>query len=276
MAPRKIPGLRIKKISSRHHPSLKTFTRALSEGTTREGFLAFEGPHLLEESLVAGFKPRTVMASSSARAKFGSLLGRLPPRTQLIEVPDRVFRAVSETKTPQGLAALVERRRVTFAEILMRPRLLLVVACGIQDPGNLGGLWRGATALGASALVTLKGTVSPFLPKTVRASAGAVFRLPVFENWKLSNLVRKLRSSNVLIFGGDAKGRIPLHGANFTGQVALLVGQEGSGLPEEARGHADALVRIPMRGDVESLNAAVAGTLFLYEAARQRGFRYFP
>ena len=276
MAPRKSPGLRIKKISSRHHPFLRTFTRALSEGTTREGFLAFEGPHLLEESLDAGFKPRTVIASSSAQAKFGSLLGRLPPRTQLIEVPDRIFRAVSDTKTPQGLAALVERSRVTLAEILVRPRLMLVVACGIQDPGNLGALWRGAMALGATALVTVKGTVSPLLPKAVRASAGAVFRLPVFENWSLGNLVGKLRSSKILIFGGDTKGAVPLHEADFTGRVALLVGREGSGLPEEAQGQADALVRIPMRSEIESLNAAVAGTLFLYEAARQRGFRYSP
>ena len=276
MATQKTPGLRVKKISSRHHPSLKIFAQALLKGRTREGLLAFEGPHLLEESLDAGFNVRAAMVSSLGRKKFDLLLNRLSPRTRLIEVPERIFRTVSNTNNPQGLAALVKRRSGALEEILHQPRLLLIVACGIQDPGNLGALWRGAAALGASALITIRGTVNPFLPKVVRASSGAIFRLPVFENLNLGNLTDRLRSLNTLIVGGDAKGSTPLHEADFTARIALLVGQEGSGLSEEAQRQADILVRIPMRNEVESLNVAMAGTLFLYEVARQWGFRYTP
>ncbi len=265
----------VKKISSRRHPILKSLRQALKQGTTREGFLAIEGPHLLEESLEAGFRPRMVIVSASGQSKFQSLLQRVPSVTRRIEVPDKLFGTFSATKTPQGLAALVERKRVPLSEILSRPRVLLIVACGIQDPGNLGALWRGGMALGASALLTVKDTVSLFLPKTLRASAGAVFHLPVFENWNLRDLLRKLRLENLLILGGDSKGAVPLHGANFARRAALLIGREGAGLPQEAIRAADELVRIPMRAECESLNSAVVGTLFLYEAARQRGFRYY-
>ena len=271
---KKVPS-HVKKISSRHHPILKSLKQALKRGTTSEGFLAIEGPHLLEEALEAGFRPRTVVVSTSGQSKFQSILQRIPSLTRRLEVPDDLFRTFSETKTPQGVVALVERKRILLSEILSRPRVLLIVACGIQDPGNLGALWRSGMALGASALLTVKDTVGLFLPKTLRASAGAVFHLPVFENWNLRDLLRKLRLENLLIFGGDSKGAIPLHGANFSGRVALLFGREGAGLPKEAISEADALVRIPMRAECESLNSAVAGTLFLYEAARQRGFRYY-
>jgi len=275
MAKRKNTLPPIKKISSRQNPFLKSLKRAFSEGTTDEGFLAVEGPHLIEESIAAGFRPRVVLVTPSGRTKFGAVLRRLHLQTERIEVPEAVFRSFSSTKTPQGIAALVERRRAHLNEILNRPKVFIPVACGLQDPGNLGALWRASLALGASALMTVHGTARLFQPKTIRASAGAIFRLPVFENWSLRDLIRKLRSSNVLIFAADARGNIPLHGANFGEKAALLIGAEGAGLPEEVQGEADALVRIPIRPECESLNAASAGMLFLYEAARQRGFRYY-
>ena len=267
---------RVRVIESPTNPLVKVFRRALAEGATREGLLAVEGPFLVEEGL--NTKERAVvhcvLLAQSERGRFSGLLARLPKEAEVACVPDRIFRQLAETQSPQGIAALVELRQEKLESILTRRDAVLLVACGLQDPGNLGTIMRSAQAFGASAVITLEATVSPFNPKSVRASAGAVFHLPVFEGLKTEPLFRQLRKAGVRIIAADRRSPASLTDADLRGSLAILVGQEAAGLPPDLLHEANLLLSIPIRENMNSMNAAVAASIFLFEAARQRAFRY--
>lgn len=266
----------VREITSPSNALLKVFRRALAEGVTREGWLAVEGPHLLEEALQAVPRvavERVLVARSGAR-KFSALLARLPQEAEVTHVSDHLFARVAQTESPQGIAVLVERRADDLDAVLACCDALLLVACGLQDPGNLGTMMRSGQALGATALLTLEGTVSAFNPKAVRASAGAVFHLPIFQEQKPGRLFPRLRAAGVRIVASDRHSPAPVVQADLRGSVAILIGQEGAGLPPEISREASLLLSIPIRAGTDSLNAATAASVFLYEVARQREFRY--
>jgi TrmH family RNA methyltransferase len=267
---------RIREISSASNALLKVFRRALAEGTTRQGWLAVEGPFLLEEALKAAPRAEvhSVLASCSGAEKFAQLLKRVPENTEVAQVADRVFRQVAQTQTPQGVAALVELSACDLDPILAHRDILLLVACGIQDPGNLGSMMRSAQAFAGTALLTLKETVSPFNPKAVRSSTGAIFRLPIFCDLEAQPLFDRLRAASVRIVAADRRSPSPLALADLTGPLAILIGREATGLPEEISREAHQLLSIPISPGMDSVNAATAASIFLYEAARQRGFKY--
>jgi TrmH family RNA methyltransferase len=199
---------------------------------------------------------------------------RLPEEAEAVQVPDRLFAQVAQTQNPQGIAGLVELPAHNLATILEGKNLLLLVACGLQDPGNLGTLMRSAAAFGASALFTLPETVSPFNPKVVRSSAGAIFRLPVLAGLAANELLPRLRKAGVRIVAADRHSPSGLEQADLRGSIAILVGREASGLSPEIARNASLRLSIPIRPGMDSVNAATAGSVFLYEAARQRGFEY--
>ena len=265
----------LREVASRANSLLKVFRRALAEGTTPQGWLAVEGPFLVEEALNAAPQVAThsVLVASGAAAKFSALLDRLPAEAELTQVPDRLFESVAQTQSPQGIAALVELPVHTLEQVVAAPRPLLVVACRLQDPGNLGTMMRTALAFSASAFLTLQETVSPFNPKAVRSSAGAIFRLPLICGLDPKEALPFL-SIRVRIVAADRDSPASLAQADLRGPMAILVGREASGFPEEIARYASQLLSIPIRKEVDSLNAATAASIFLYEAARQRGFRY--
>jgi TrmH family RNA methyltransferase len=213
------------------------------------------------------------MAESSG-VKFARLLERLPAEAEAVRVPDRLFEQVAQTQNPQGIAALVELPPRNLDTILAGRDLLLLVACGTQDPGNLGTMMRSAAAFGASALFTLEETVSPLNPKAARSSAGAIFRIPVMAGLAATELLSRLRAAQIRIIAADRRSPTPLDQADLRGSLAILVGREASGLPPEITREASLLLSIPIRPGMDSINAATAGGVFLYEAARQRGFKY--
>lgn len=266
-------GQRIHAIASATNPALKVFRHALAEGTTREGWLAVEGPHLLEEALRAERATvQSVIVAAGARQRFQNLLAQLPAQPEVVEVPDRLFRQVAATESPQGIAALVELQAADLDHSIARPDALVIVACGLQDPGNLGTIMRSAQAFGATALVTLEGTVSPFNPKAARASAGAIFHLPIFTGEKPRPLFLRLRQAGVRIVATDRHSSSKIMDADLRGPVAILIGREAAGIAPEIAAEADMRVSIPIRPGMDSVNAATAASIFLYEAARQRKF----
>jgi TrmH family RNA methyltransferase len=267
---------KIREIESAANPLVKVFRRALAEGVTRDGLLAVEGPHLVEEALAASGRAtvHSVLVARGSQEKFTKLLARLPREAEVAGVPDRLFARIAQTESPQGIAALVELRRDDLGIVLTRRNVVLLVACGLQEPGNLGSIVRSAQALGASALVTLEETVSPFNPKAVRASAGAVFHLPVFPGLNPRALFERLRAAGVLIVAADRHSPSSLAQADLRGSVAFLIGKEATGLRPEILREASLLLSIPIRPETDSVNAAAASGIFLYEAARQRGFKY--
>jgi len=265
----------IREIASAANSLMKVFRRALADGTTKDGWLAVEGPFLVEEALDAAprVKTHSVLVASGATEKFSVLLHRLPAEVEITQVPDRLFAGVAQTQSPQGIAALVELPAHKLEQVVAAANPLLVVACGIQDPGNLGTMMRTALAFSASAFLTLQETVSPFNPKAVRSSAGAIFRLPLVCGLEPQKAMPFL-SRRVRVVAAERHSPASLSQADLTGPVAILVGREASGLPEEIARYASQLLSIPIRKEVDSLNAATAASIFLYEAARQRGFKY--
>lgn len=251
-------------IASPKNPLLKEVRRAASRGElTSHGLCVAESFHLLEEALRSGCRIDTVLVAESARARVPTVAG-----ARVITVADKAFAEVAATEASQGVIALVEPRRWTLDDVL-RADSMAVLLDGIQDPGNAGAIVRCAEAFGASGAVLLKGTVSPFNPKTLRASAGSLFRLPFVAGLDGAAVKEVLKEKGLAWFAADPQGKFLLADADLTQPFALVIGAEGQGVSGVLMNGAQGL-RIPTV-QVESLNAATAAAVILYEASRQRG-----
>ena len=190
----------------------------------------------------------------------------------MLAMPRELLDAALSTETPQPVAALVEPPEWTWAHLLGNRKgsaALVVVLAGIQDPGNLGTILRSAEAFGADSVVCLPGTANVWNSKAVRASAGSVFRVPVLFAGA-NEAFEYLREAEVRILTTAVQGAQPADLVDLSEPVALLIGNEGNGVPADLAAKADGAITIPCPGPVESLNAAVATSVLLYEAARQR------
>jgi TrmH family RNA methyltransferase len=255
-------------VSSRANARVKQL-RAAFQGHARlsGGMVAIEGDHLLEEALRSGMVLKTVFVSERREVP------RIVPRgVEVLRLTDEVFASAVETQSPQGVAALLVPP-VSMLEDVLRgsSAALILIAAGLQDPGNLGTLVRSAEAFGAAGVLTTPGTVSAWNQKALRASVGSVFRLPVVA--VDASEIEGLKQRGVRLIaavGADDFGVVEAREMDFTLACALMIGNEGAGLAAEWMEMCDARVTIPCPGKVESLNAAVAGSLLLYEASRQR------
>jgi TrmH family RNA methyltransferase len=232
-----------------------------------------ESPKLLEEAHRAGLRFDCVFVAQGAERLLESL--PLPRETEILLLPKVLLDSALPTETPQPIAALVEPPKWDWAHLLGSHRdaaPLVLVLAGLQDPGNLGTILRSAEAFGANGVVSLPGTVSAWNPKAVRASAGSVFRLPVLSA-STENCFLRLRQTHVRILSTAVHAAEPADLADLASPVALLIGNEGNGVPETLAAKADGALTIPCPGPVESLNAAVAASILLYEASQQRSSR---
>jgi TrmH family RNA methyltransferase len=215
-----------------------------------------------------------VFFRESAQNLAERLLPQIGPHVETLLLPDKLFNASVPSEAPQGVAALVQVKQFTVEDVLERLQVgPIVVVVGLQDPGNLGTILRSAEAFGSAGVVLGEGTVSPFNSKVIRASAGSIFRLPVVISKAaggMEKICATLRSAEVRLIATSSHKGAALDQANITGPVAIFVGSEGAGLRRELLAQVDELVTIPHATQVESLNAGVAGSLMLYEAARQR------
>ena len=185
------------------------------------------------------------------------------------EVSEQVLRAVSDAATPQGVVAVVDLRESSLDDLDLSSGLILVLS-QIRDPGNAGTLIRSAAASGCGGIVFSAGSVDPFSPKTLRAAAGSVFRTPLVTKVDLDDAVDRLRTSGYALVGADARSDRSLYGLDLTRPTAVVLGNESWGLADVDATGLNVVAGIPMPGPVESLNVGVAGSLFLFEAARQR------
>jgi TrmH family RNA methyltransferase len=256
-------------IKSRSNARVKQL-RAAFAGQERlsEGLLAIEGEHLLEEAVRSNLEIRTVFLTEHQEIPDG-----VKASTEIVRLSTDVFRSAVETRSPQGVAALVAPPKFEITEILERQdQALIVVAAGLQDPGNLGTIIRSAEAFGANGVITTPGTVSAWNQKAVRASVGSVFRLPVAtaKPQEISKLAAEY-GVRLLASTGSAKGSaLRAQDVSLSEPCAFLIGNEGAGLSQEWIELGAESITIPCPGPVESLNAAVAASLLLYEASRQR------
>ena len=265
---------RLRTVVSRQNSLVKDLRKACRQfEPTKEGGIAIEGTRLMEEAIRNGLRFQAVFFSESGRVHAARLLPQISSQVECIFLPDDVFSSAVATETPQGVAALVKVKPVRLEEILddaeASKSLLVVATSGIQDPGNLGTIIRSAEAFSAAAVVLGEKTASHFNPKVIRASAGSVFREPVVR-FPLADAIRLLKTYDFSIVASSShKGKL-VEETDMAGRVALVVGNEGAGLTPEILSLADELVAIPHSPKVESLNAGIAASILLYEAARQR------
>ncbi len=236
----------------------------------RKAYLAIEGVRIIEEAIRSGLRFQAVFFSDSGSSHATRLLPQIGSQVEVLLLPDEVFVSAVNTESPQGVAALVKLRPHKFEDLLEAGTdSLLVGVAGIQDPGNLGTIIRSAEAFGARAVLLGEKTVSHFNPKTVRGSTGSLFREPLIRV-KLGESIERLKQQGVRVLATSSHKGKPLHEANFTGAAMIVVGNEGAGVPQEILSLANELVTIPHSPRVESLNAGIAASILLYEAARQR------
>jgi TrmH family RNA methyltransferase len=250
---------RAETITSAANPLLKDVRRAVARGgLTRDGLCVAESVHLLEEALRSGRDVPVVLAADSAQQQLGRLRA-----SKLLVLPDPLLESISATESTQGVIALVRPPEWTLEDVFgVRP--LVIALDAIQDPGNAGTIVRAAEAFGATGAIFLKGSVSPHNPKTLRASAGSLFRLPYVFGVDAA----ALRRPGVALYAAAADAECALAAVDLAAPCVLIVGNEAHGVCAELRA-ASTAISIPTTG-VESLNAAIAAAVLLYEASRQR------
>jgi len=254
-------------ITSAKNPLLQSIRRAVaSNRATEEGCIVIEGPHLLEECLRGRWQIEQVLTTPHGRERHQRLLSRV--HADVIEVPQRAFEPLAGTETSQEIIALVTPHAGTWAECL-KSSGPAVILDGIQDPGNAGTIVRSAEAFGASGVIFLEGCVHVANGKFLRATAGSIFRMPYLENQSRAQLMGQLRAANRSLYALMSRTGVRLNKADLREPCAIVVGSEAHGVSPELQACAEAL-SIPTN-QVESLNAGVACSIVLFEAARQRG-----
>jgi RNA methyltransferase, TrmH family len=260
-------------LTGKNNPLLKTI-RLMMSGSHRapEQLVAAEGIRVLEEVNRAGCGIETVVCSE----KFGVdvrekalLYEWLSKQIPICRTGEKLFQSISGVRTHQGAIALVRMPALSLNAIKPEPHALILCACEIQDPGNLGTLIRTAAAAGVNFICTTKGTVSARNPKALRSSAGAFFRLPVIEHVDPSDLHAYCDAHSIQPYQTNPREGIPYNKVDFSRACAVFLGNEGSGIsPHAFAGFSS--IHVPMADGVESLNVAMAGTVILFEAFRRR------
>ncbi|MGD0469865.1 MAG: RNA methyltransferase [Terriglobales bacterium] len=267
---------RLRPVAGRHNQRLKELRLAFRRAElTAQGECAIEGVKLLEEALRSGQHLDSVFFSESARPLAEKLLPqivarKINARTETLVLPNALFNSIVPSDAPQGVAALL--KLPTFSSVQLLDRSSdgpFVVAAGLQDPGNLGTILRSAEAFGAAGIFLTEGTVSPYNSKVLRGSAGSIFRLP-FLRISSAELLPLLRAHGVRLLATSSHQGTPLPQISWTLPLAIFIGNEGAGLSRELTREMDETLAIPQAAQVESLNAGVAASIVLYEAARNR------
>lgn len=254
-------------IASRQHAIVKRF-RSAARGEDRCALL--DGWHLLADAKAAGLAIEIIAVTSDAlRAAESHVMQSIAPAS-VITVTTAVMSALSPVRTPTGVVALVERLDRRLDAVLLPAPPLAVVAIDLQDPGNVGALVRASEAGGATGVVLAGTSADPWGWKALRAASGSTFRLPVLSRHDVHDLFDALAAASLAIAAAVPRGGVAMDEADLTGSTALIIGGEGAGLPSAVLERATTRVSIPMAAPVESLNAAVATALLVYEAHRQR------
>jgi len=261
----------MRSVSSRQNPVVARF-RALARNRGTGDRVLLEGEHLVAEALASGIAIDTI---AIAERRLATAAARLADRVEsaggeALRVPEPVMAALSPAKEPSGIVAIARMAHASLEDTLRSAPQLLVVLAGIQDAGNVGAIVRAADGCGATGIITTDGTADPFGWKALRGAMGSTFRLPVAVHQPLAATVDSLKRRQIAIVAAVPRGGTMLPDARLRGPLAIVLGAEGAGLPDEIAKAAGERVTIPMRAPVESFNVAITAALILYEAARQR------
>jgi TrmH family RNA methyltransferase len=252
--------MKIQKIESAQNKTVKEIN-ALKTKKERDksGLFVLEGERLVSEAV------GTVYVAVSEDYN-----GSIPETPMLYKIKSDVFSKLTETVNSQGIIAVCRQQSYDIEEVLNKQNPLFVVLENVNDPGNMGTILRTADAAGADAVFISKGSADVYNPKTVRATMGSVFHLPVFKDVDMQVLISRLKEKNITTVAALLNGTSTPYDVDMTKGCAILIGNEANGLTEETAKTADIPVLIPMPGKAESMNAGVAAGVLIYEAVRQR------
>ncbi|MCY4599752.1 MAG: RNA methyltransferase [Acidobacteria bacterium] len=261
-------------ITSRHNPIVARFRAAARERRGERRQLLLDGSRLIDAAQRAGVRPETaVFGRGALRRRDGALAdlaGRLAADdVTVLAASAPVLSAVSPVRTPSGVVALARHRQLETRRAFAGGGVVLAAA-GVQDPGNVGAIIRAADAGGAGGVLVTEGSADPFGWKALRGAMGSTFRLPVIDAGPAPEAVAAAQAHGAGVLAAVPRGGAPLHDIDMTRPWLVLIGGEGGGLSEAASELAEMRISVPMRPGVESLNAAVAAALIVYEARRQR------
>ena len=236
-----------------------------SKARYEEGVFLVEGVKMFQEAPAEWIREVYVSESFLEKNAFEN-----EKRVHYETVSDEVFRKISDTQTPQGILSLVQMPQYGLSSLLQGERTHLLVVESVQDPGNLGTMLRTGEGAGITGVIMNKTTVDLFHPKTIRSTMGSIYRVPYYVTDDLAGTIQELKRQRIRVYAAHLRGTMEYDEPSYTGGCAFLIGNEGKGLTDETAELADAYIRIPMEGEVESLNAAVSAALLMYETNRQR------
>lgn len=243
-----------------------------AKARNRQGLFVVEGIKMFAEAPEDRIERVYIAkrAETDLRSSYGDKLDRLSVEI----VSDDVFDRMSDTQTPQGILCLVRQFQYSIEDLLEtvhdKKHILFILLEDLQDPGNLGTIFRTGEGAGVDGIIMSRQTVDIYNPKTIRSTMGSVYRVPFFYTDDLCETIRTLRENDITVYAAHLESTRYYDEYDYCRGTAFLVGNEGNGLRGETAGCADEYLRIPMEGSVESLNAAVASSILLYEAHRQR------
>lgn len=255
-------------ITSASNAQIKNLVQLRKKGKARreQDVFVVEGLKMYREAPRELVEKVYISESFSERAEAVELLGC----RNLEIVEDRVFQSAADTKTPQGILAVIRRQHYSRQQVLAGENPLLMILENLQDPGNLGTILRTGEGAGVTGVIMSADTVDIYNPKTIRSTMGSIYRMPFCYADDLSEVMAELKERKIAVYAAHLEGARDYDAPDYRGGCGFLIGNEGNGLTEELTSQADGCIRIPMCGQVESLNAAVASAVLMYEAYRQR------
>ncbi len=260
-------------ITSFSNPRVKQVVQWQTKAKERKKddiFLA-EGVKMYEEAPEESVREVYVIEETLKKIQQDIFLWKKLQRTGYETVSTEVFQKMSDTQTPQGILTVLKRPEYQLKKLLKVKNPLFVILEDLQDPGNLGTILRTGEGAGVTAVIMSRNTVDIFNPKTIRATMGSVYRVPFLYVDSLEDTIKSLHNANIKTYAAHLKGETYYDSFSFKEGTAFLIGNEGNGLKKETADLASSYLKIPMEGQVESLNAAIATALLMYEAHRQRG-----
>lgn len=258
-------GIITDKITSTSNSQIKRLVALKNKSSARkkEGVFLVEGIKLYRET------PKDRIESIYIEEKFSELYGNEVSESYTI-VSENVFRYISDTVTPQGILVVVRQKENKLSDILTKDKKQLYILLeNLQDPGNLGTIVRTAEGAGVSAVIAGKSTVDIYNPKVIRSTMGSIFRVPYIITDNLETEIKLLKENGVSVYAAHLNGKVYYDNENYNESTAFIIGNEANGLTEKTAANADKLVKIPMCGQLESLNASVAAAILMYEAKKR-------
>lgn len=255
-------------ITSTSNPQVKNLILLGKKSKARreQGVFLAEGRKMFEEAPKEWIQKVYVAESFLAQEEHKNSLKGVDYEV----LSDHVFKAASDTQTPQGILTVLSMPQWNLEDTIQASQGSYLFLESIQDPGNLGTMLRTGEGAGITAVIANKTTVDLYNPKTIRSTMGSIYRVPFFVADDFADVICQMKKQGVKMYAAHLQGSVPYDEPDYTGASGFLIGNEGNGLTEETTALADAYIRIPMEGKVESLNAAIAATILMYEVNRQR------